>query len=269
MSLKQRIGGSLEGTQLFDYAVQANRTYEYVLFRLESLLSDETVVRVGNARTAFQPQTAEEWRNVRRRIDNERPVLEHLQENVEPGDVFWDVGANVGAYSCLVSEFVPTGKVVAFEPYPPNVSLLRKNVAHNDATNVLIETTALSDEHDTAEFFVPRTSEGGAQEGTTASRLADDVANVVTVTTAPGDDIVKQSDVPRPNVIKIDIEGSGPAALRGLETTLQRDDCRLIYAEPHSNANELRELLRTSGFEISTIELYRSDDDEGTIVARK
>jgi len=50
----------------------------------------------------------------------------HLQRliarEVKPGEIFYDVGANVGFYSLLASVLVGPGKVFAFEQLPANVA---------------------------------------------------------------------------------------------------------------------------------------------------
>ena len=43
-----------------------------------------------------------------------------LRRILRSGDVFWDVGANLGYYTLLGAACVgPNGRVVAFEPFPP------------------------------------------------------------------------------------------------------------------------------------------------------
>src|SRR5581483_11355219 len=53
--------------------------------------------------------------------DYERQFRKQMIDIVRPGDVVWDVGANVGYYSRMFSDLVgPTGHVVAWEPSPLN-----------------------------------------------------------------------------------------------------------------------------------------------------
>src|SRR5664279_1756690 len=62
------------------------------------------------------------------------------------GDVFVDVGANIGYFTLLASHAVGrTGKVFAFEPGPGNVRLLRKNVEANQCGNVWVEEKAVTE----------------------------------------------------------------------------------------------------------------------------
>src|SRR5262249_33960355 len=62
-----------------------------------------------------------------------------LRAAVEPGDVVFDVGANIGFFSTLLSQLVgPSGRVLAFEPEPENLALLRANLAANGGHNVTV-----------------------------------------------------------------------------------------------------------------------------------
>jgi FkbM family methyltransferase len=61
------------------------------------------------------------------------------------GDVFVDIGANIGYFTLLASDAVgDTGKVFAFEPDPRNLRLLRKNVEANQCGNVWVEEKAIT-----------------------------------------------------------------------------------------------------------------------------
>lgn len=50
-------------------------------------------------------------------------------EAIKPGDVIWDVGANVGYYTRKFSDSVgPAGQVFAFEPFPATAARLRADI---------------------------------------------------------------------------------------------------------------------------------------------
>src|SRR4051794_35570836 len=61
----------------------------------------------------------------------ERNVQDLFAQEVRPGSVFYDVGANVGFYSVLASMLVNSGHVFAFEPLPENVQYLRRHLLLN------------------------------------------------------------------------------------------------------------------------------------------
>lgn len=215
--------------------------------------TDPRTVEVAGARAELRVGSMAEYETIESAVVAERPLLEDLLSRLEPGDVFWDVGGHVGAFACLAGSLLPDGHVVAFEPYPPNADRLRENAARNDLDVTVME-VALADERGEAHLAIRTSDEPGTQEHSIVSGYGTSLATVgeVTVETVPGDDLVAEG-VPRPTVVKIDVEGAGPAAVRGMTDALR--DCRLVYAEPHDNATELRDLLDDLGFAVEPVEL--------------
>jgi len=69
-----------------------------------------------------------------------------LERIVRPGSRIFDIGANIGYYAIMESRLVGSkGQVVAIEPSPENVALLRRNLAHNAVANVVVREGAVSD----------------------------------------------------------------------------------------------------------------------------
>ena len=59
-----------------------------------------------------------------------------LEVELGPGAVAIDVGANIGYMTLVAAQAVgPTGTVIAVEPHPDNISLLRANVIRNDVAD--------------------------------------------------------------------------------------------------------------------------------------
>ena len=56
------------------------------------------------------------------------PLLRNVQELVRPGDVVWDIGANIGLFTFAAAALAGVGgKVVAFEPEVWLVQVLRRS----------------------------------------------------------------------------------------------------------------------------------------------
>ena len=73
-----------------------------------------------------------------------------------PDGLFFDVGANTGLYSLLSKSVCPKRAVHAFEPFPPTLEILKRNIALNShASDIHVSDAATSDETGTAELFVP------------------------------------------------------------------------------------------------------------------
>lgn len=185
---------------------------------------------VGDVEVTFSAPTATMVRRNRARIESERAIIEDILQELDSGDVFFDVGANTGLYSLFVGEARPGGEVVAFEPYAPNVALFEQDIARNRLTNVEVREVALSDEDGTVAFGQPRDIDLGY--GSSAIQ-GNQTERTVEVPAATGDGLVSSGAVPHPNVVKIDVEGAEPLVVDGLSETLSAPECRLLYCEIH------------------------------------
>jgi len=70
--------------------------------------------------------------------DKEPEMLDWLDENLRDGDVFFDVGANVGIYSIYAALRNPTVTIYAFEPEYSNLHQLKMNIINNDLLNSVV-----------------------------------------------------------------------------------------------------------------------------------
>lgn len=160
-------------------------------------------------------------------IETESWLISKVIEELDEGDVFYDIGANEGIYTCLVSDHLnDAGRVVAFEPNPESFDILQDNVQRSDI-DATPHRIALSDTNGSEMLHVAgKTGHSLADFGTDRER--------VPVETRRGDDVVAKKDLPVPNVCKIDVEGGEYKTLRGLEETLSKADCRKVYCEVHT-----------------------------------
>ncbi|MHB8604252.1 MAG: FkbM family methyltransferase [Thermoplasmatota archaeon] len=175
---------------------------------------------------------------------------------VKPGDVVIDAGANVGYYTLLLARLVgPTGRVHAFEPHPANLAMLRRNIAANSFTNVVIHENALSDRAGKVEFF-EHTSLGGHSLGIKEKGREHDAIAVDAVTL---DDALATE--PRIDFWKMDIEGAEGLALRGATAVLARSPALKLmteYDQRHMShfpvkAPDYVDALVAAGFRLSVI----------------
>jgi len=143
-------------------------------------------------------------------LDVELALLRRL---LSPGDTFVDAGANVGVYSLAAAAAVgPTGRVIACEPAPGTMRLLRQSVALNEAWWVELHETALSDYHGTAEFV---TFEPGSALSSFAPKRRT-AGTTITVPVTSIDELVagRVDDVA---LVKIDAEGAELQVVRGAQ----------------------------------------------------
>jgi FkbM family methyltransferase len=142
---------------------------------------------------------------------------ELASQEIKPGHVVVDIGANIGYYTLLFARQVgPTGKVIAFEPDPGNFQLLKKNVRANGYHNVVLVQKAVANVTGTMRLFVCSHNQGD-------HRLYDshDGRRAIDIETTTLDDALAK-ETRAVNFIKMDIQGSEPGALRGMQQTLEK-----------------------------------------------
>jgi len=67
--------------------------------------------------------------------------------------VVYDLGANVGFYTLIAATATgASGEVYAFDPFPRNVSCLRRHLVHNNVRNVEVVEAAVTDSMGVAAF---------------------------------------------------------------------------------------------------------------------
>ena len=156
---------------------------------------------------------------------------------LRPGDLFVDVGANIGSYTVLASKVCGSDSL-AIEPDPHTAIALKSNIDLNNIEHIVrVCTTAVSDQVGTISF---------TRGKDTMNRVAtanDPATQLVPVTTL--DQLLV--DV-KPTIIKMDIEGHESQALKGALATLANKS--VLAIETETADEEVRALLEKFGFEI-------------------
>ncbi|HEY7003498.1 MAG TPA: FkbM family methyltransferase [Gaiellaceae bacterium] len=133
---------------------------------------------------------------------------------LRPGDFVVDVGANLGWFTLLMAAAVePGGEVWAVEPMPPILPALRRNLALNESLDVRPFEVALGAGTGVAEIHVFSGLPHGHASTSTLDR-SDYTAHEVELTTL---DLLLDGRVPA--FVKLDVEGSELAVLRGSAAT--------------------------------------------------
>ena len=152
------------------------------------------------------------------------PHVEHvLRRFLEVGSVFVDIGANVGWHTALASAMVGVdGHVYAIEPNPDNARLIAHTIERNSLSNVHLVPIALGESTGFASFRTAIGSNGGFLDHDERDSLDP---NVTIVPTMRFDDL----DIPRVDVVKIDVEGAEPLVFRGATATIERDRPVIVF----------------------------------------
>lgn len=163
---------------------------------------------------------------------------------LRPGDLFVDVGANVGSYTVLASA-VCGARTIAIEPDPGTVQSLKRNVEANGiGDRVTVIEAAL-----------------GASPGTVRFTVGQDTTNRVVVADAGVETrevevltldatLAKQAPV----LVKMDVEGYEPQVVAGAASVLKNNSLLAVIAE--TTDERMHSLLHASGFDPVTYEPF-------------
>ncbi|KUJ51985.1 FkbM family methyltransferase [Chryseobacterium sp. JAH] len=186
--------------------------------------------------------------------DYEKPEIDYVTEFLKPGDVFIDIGANIGLFSLNASEIVgEKGKVYAFEAFPSNYRQFKENISINKFENIIPENKAISNQNSTIEILY---NEKDRNIGMASAFLKDFTSNeVVECTTL--DQYSDDHNINKIALIKIDIEGSEYDALLGMTKILTEIKPQILIEINHKtlqdsghNEVEIINLLRKFNYKI-------------------
>lgn len=183
----------------------------------------------------------------------ERKESALLRRILRPGDVFWDVGANLGYYALLGAACVgPTGRVVAFEPFPPAWERLQKNLGLNAFGQVASFNAAVGGARGTATLFFEREVPDGVATFIRPERPSFSVV----CNTLSLDQFLHEQREPPPMAMKVDVEGWEKAVLDGARhllagpaapmLLLEMEDAHLVRAG--TSRREIEQALSRLGY---------------------
>lgn len=184
------------------------------------------------------------------KLGGEKPVLDFLVKNIEEEDVVFDVGANVGVHTVLMAKLVgEKGKVISFEPEAETFATLKKNISINELNNVIPFPVALSDSRSEKKIYFTGNTGGFTLRDNSGSLKGSGVKLV------PGDELIKEKELPIPKIVKIDVEGFEYEVIKGLMEALKNKDCRMVVCEVHPyllpqgvGGKTIESLLESAGF---------------------
>jgi FkbM family methyltransferase len=195
----------------------------------------------------------------------ETHVTEWLQHTLRPGQVFVDVGANIGYFTLLGGQLVgPQGRVVAVEAHPGLAELLRRNVIMNGLYGyVTTWHRAAWSSTTTLQLHQRLNFSGASSVGAIGQKALDrlgDTEEMVDVQAVPVDDLLE--GFPPVDVLKMDIEGAELQAFTGLSRTLEASQQMAVMFEwapalmegVGDKAEALLELLEGHGFRFRLLE---------------
>lgn len=183
-------------------------------------------------------------------IADEKVALKELLVNLAPGDIIYDIGANIGIYTVFMAKKIgPRGRVIAVEPEEHSYKTLQANINLNALNNVIPIQVALGNNFSEGILYF----RGIAGEFSLINRPKSKFYQRVTIVI--GDVLVSDRGLPLPNIVKIDVEGYEYYVIQGFQNSLKQDYCRMVFCEIHPKIlpkeilpNNIINLLKSYGF---------------------
>ncbi len=173
-----------------------------------------------------------------------------IRSLLRPGEVVFDVGANVGMVTLAAGAAVgEQGAVYSFEPHPEVCSYLKSNAEMNGFGQVKVFNLALGDKPGKVYFTnmkqddrnrINCDGEGVEVEVKTLDEVSEGVDEI--------------------SLLKVDVEGYEKFVFKGAAETLRKS--RVVYYECYEknfnnfgySGGEVHEIVRSAGFELFTLE---------------
>jgi FkbM family methyltransferase len=222
--LRTRLRGR---TRLTAFLAQRLKSLRAVPIEIRGLPPVYMDLRLGDARRWLKGSP---WEGSPREVGEQGA----MRRVVRRGDVVFDIGANVGLHTVLLSSLAGSeGRVFAFEPNRELLPALVRTVAGLGNTALL--TYALSDRTESAALFVPLDHSMASLSDWTKGKFESE-AHSVPCELRRMDDLVGTGELPAPDFIKCDVEGAELTVFQGGRATLDREDAPLILFEANVHA---------------------------------
>lgn len=187
----------------------------------------------------------------------EEGTMAWIEAEVRPGDVFMDIGANIGIYSIAAAQRMGgSGEVYAFEPHKVNgVTLLRNVQANGLQGRIRVFACALSDSDGFLAFNYASlaSASSASQLGHRRVPGSDEEFSPVSsemVFSTSVDSLIAAGAIEPPTLVKIDVDGNELAILRGMAGLLRGPRRpRAVQVELNvGEQDEIAALMQASGY---------------------
>jgi FkbM family methyltransferase len=194
------------------------------------LLNRPLTVSFDGIPVALAPQGAtagDIWTGLR----CERQEVSFILSALKPGMIFFDVGANAGLFAISAAKKIGGNGVFAFEPCSSTCELLKRNLQLNSLAGVNVIQSALGESVGGGVLQINVRGRDGLNTLGRATHPDSKVVGQENVPITMLDVFMQEHNVPRVDVMKVDIEGAELMMFRGARDLLARADAPLILYE--------------------------------------
>ena len=181
----------------------------------------------GSSRYRFQCKSLPEFARCMKMFIKEPGTCDWIKKELRPGEIFYDVGANIGVYTVLAAVCTgENGRVFAFEPHCPSFSRLLDNIRVNNLEQIVTPCNfALHDQQGFFPFnyFSEEAATSHSQIGSASSDSRIEFKPEVSELkySASIDSLIATKEFPPPHHIKIDVDGNELKILQGMSTLMK------------------------------------------------
>ena len=172
-----------------------------------------------------------------------------------------DIGANRGQFALAVRGCLPQARIVSFEPLAGPAAIYRSIFAGDDLTH--LHHYAVGAKHETRKMHVAARDDSSSllpvSEIQSANYPGTQTVELTDVEVVPLEHVIAPESLPRPSMLKIDVQGSEYETLLGCESLLAGFDyvyCECSFVELYRGqrlAGEIISWLFTKGFDLTGI----------------
>jgi FkbM family methyltransferase len=221
-------------------------------------------VEIEGVKVDFLIDSSGEFLMLKDFIGEENILKTFLSMVEKKSKVIYDLGAHVGLYTLLAAKVGGDKTIISFEPEPKSYEKLNKNIELNKLRNVKTFNIALSDYNGKTTLNINKMglASGGHNIAPTGEkkgwrRKSIEVRRL--------EDLIAEEGLPKPDLIKIDIEGAELNAIKGMEKLLKSEDAPYLIMEVHKDKlrnfghsdEDLLRLLKKYGLKIDFLEALR------------
>jgi len=209
--------------------------------------------------------------------ESEPELVKYIETYLKPGQVFYDIGANIGAFALVAAKYHQGQvKVYAFEPAAANVPILMQNILRNHCEKSIVPLAVPLAKESTMAVFNYHPNHFRAGGGLHALGDAVDYDGKPfepffqqLMLSATIDDLVGQGHLPAPQHMKLDVDGLEFEILSGAETVLKGPVAETVFLEVGKRFDEqqLVSYLESCGF--LAVETYRHDNTANRLFAKR
>lgn len=184
---------------------------------------------------------------------NWNDLFRFAKEYVQPGDIVFDVGANLGVFSvCASIRAGPGGRVVAIEPDPVTSGIIRKTKEINPGVldNLQVISAAASSQKGSSDLHIPERAracshlaEAGGGAGT---ELMGAIRSKIRVPLTTLDEVAAEHG--QPDVLKVDVDGAEHLVIEGSKRIFSEKKPRVLIEVCDRNRESLTNLFHSLGY---------------------